>query len=113
MNSIVSVLFFYILKSKSVVGLHFAHICVGQGYDCAPPHGPLLPLTAYTAWRGPVLGKEVARVTRSEKLLVIYRSLIPLQGILLCQLQEERDSGGSWALRPFPCHSPLASSKAC
>lgn len=42
MNSIISVLFFYILKSKSAVGLHFAHICVGQGYPMTvhPPSWP-------------------------------------------------------------------------
>lgn len=54
------------------------------------PHGPLLPLTAYTACCGPVLGK-VARVNTFRKLLVISRSLIPSREYPLCQMQEERD----------------------
>lgn len=45
-----------------------------------------------------MLGKNVARVTHSEKLLVIYRSLIPLHGIYA--LLNAGGKGQWWKLGP-------------
>lgn len=37
----------------------------------------------------------------------------PSKEYLLCKVQKGRGRGGAGALRPVPCHSPLASLNAC